>query len=57
MRKQTGFVLAAVIMMGLAATFWTITGIVETTASVRSKVPAPTTPTPYPSLKELKPFY
>jgi hypothetical protein len=47
MRKQTGFAIAAAIMMGLAATFWTITSVA--TRGI--------TPTPYPSVKELKPFY
>ena len=64
MRKHPGFAIAAAIMMtGLAVGFWIITGVDETTASVRSKVAAPTTrvihstPTPYLSVKELEPVY
>ena len=62
MRKQVSFAVAAAIL-GLAVGFWTITGVDETTASVRSKVAAPTTrvihttPTPYLSVKELEPVY
>ena len=45
MRKHTGFAaaIAAAIMTGLAVGFWIITSVEETTASVRSKVAAPTT--------------
>ena len=63
MRKQVSFAVAAAIMMALAVGFWTITGVDETTASVRSKVAAPTTrvihttPTPYLPVKELEPVY
>jgi hypothetical protein len=42
MRKHVTFAIAAA-MLGLAVGFWTITGIVETTASFgRSKAVAPT---------------
>jgi hypothetical protein len=41
MRKNISLAIAAA-MLGLAVGFWTITGVVETTASVRSKAPAPT---------------
>jgi hypothetical protein len=65
MRKQASFAaaIAAGIMTGLAVGFWIITSVDETTASVRSKTPAPTTrvihvtPTPYLSVKELEPAY
>jgi len=65
MRKHPGFAtaIAAAIMTGLAAGFWIITGVDETTASVRTKATAPTTrvihstPTPYLSVKELEPVY
>ena len=65
MRKQASFAaaIAAGIMTGLAVGFWIITSVEETTASVRSKVAAPTTrvihttPTPYLSVKELEPVY
>jgi hypothetical protein len=52
MRELVSFAIAAPIMMVFgtahllfvgAIGFWTITSVVETTASVRSKVPAPTT--------------
>ena len=65
MRTNTGFAtgIAAAIMMGLAVGFWIVSSVDETTASVRSKVAAPTTrvihatPTPYLSVKELEPVY
>ena len=65
MRTNTGFAagIAAAIMMGLAVGFWIISSVDETTASVRSKVPAPTsrvihsTPSPYLSIKEMEPVY
>ena len=65
MRKQASFAaaIAAGIMTGLVVGFWIITSVDETTASVRSKAPAPTTrvihatPTPYLSVKELEPVY
>ena len=65
MRKQASFAaaIAAGIMTGLAVGFWIITSVDETTASVRSKVPAPTsrvihsTPSPYLSIKEMEPVY
>ena len=42
MRKHVSFAIAAA-MLGLAVGFWTITGVVETTASFgRSKAVAPT---------------
>jgi hypothetical protein len=42
MRKQVSFAIAAAIL-GLAIGFWTIIGVVDTTASFgRSKAPAPT---------------
>jgi hypothetical protein len=42
MRKHVSFAIAAG-MLGLAVGFWTITGVVETTASFgRSKAVAPT---------------
>jgi hypothetical protein len=40
MHIHTGFAIAAVIMIAEAIGFWTITGVVETIASVQS---APTT--------------
>jgi hypothetical protein len=43
MHIHTGFAIAALIMMAEAIGFWTITGVVETIASVQSKAPAPTT--------------
>jgi hypothetical protein len=63
MRKHPGLAIAAAIMTALAVGFWTFTSVVETTASVRSKVAEPTTrvihatPTPYLSVKELEPVY
>jgi hypothetical protein len=63
MRKQVSFAVAAAIL-GLAIGFWTITGVIETTASSgRSKAVAPTyrviqvQPTPYLSVKPMEPVY
>jgi hypothetical protein len=63
MRKHVSFAIAAA-MLGLAIGFWTITGVVETTASFgRSKAVAPTyrviqvQPTAYLSVKPVEPVY
>jgi hypothetical protein len=63
MRKQIGFAIAAA-MLGLGVGFWTITGVVETTAGFgRSKAVAPTfrvihvMPTAYLPGKEIEPAY
>ena len=63
MRKHISFAIAAA-MLGLAVGFWTITGVVETTASFgQSKAVAPTyrviqvQPTPYLSVKPMEPVY
>jgi hypothetical protein len=63
MRKQVSFAVAATIL-GLAIGFWTITGVVQSTASFgRSKVVAPTyrviqvPPNAYLPGKELEPVY
>src|SRR6516165_8971903 len=63
MRKQVSFAVAAA-MLGLAIGFWTITGVVETTASFgRSKAVAPTyrvievQPAAYLPGREIEPVY
>ena len=63
MRKHVSFAIAAA-MLGLAVGFWTITGVVQTTASFgRSRAPAPTfrviyvMPTAYLPGKEIEPAY
>ena len=63
MRKHISFAIAAA-MLGLAVGFWTITGVVETTASFgRSKAVAPTfrvihvMPTAYLPGREIEPVY
>jgi hypothetical protein len=61
MRKHVSFAIAAA-MLGLAVGFWTITGVVETTASVGQAV-APTyrviqvQPAAYLPGKEIEPAY
>ena len=63
MRKQTAFAIVAATLIAEVIAFWTITSVVETTASVRSKVTEPTTrvihatPTPYLSVREMEPVY
>ena len=63
MRKHVSFAIAAT-MLGLAVGFWTITGVVETTASFgKSKAVAPTyrviqvQPVAYLPGKEIEPVY
>jgi hypothetical protein len=62
MRKNISLAIAAT-MFGLAVGFWTISGIVETSASVRSKAPAPTfhvihvMPAAYLPGREIEPVY
>ena len=63
MRKHVSFAIAAA-MLGLAVGFWTITGVLETTASFgRSKAVAPTfrvihvMPTAYLPGREIEPVY
>ena len=62
MRKHVSFAIAAA-MLGLAVGFWTITGVVETTASFgQSKAVAPTyrvmvQPVAYLPGKEIEPVY
>ena len=63
MRKHVSFAIAAA-MLGLAVGFWTITGVVQTTASFgRSKAVVPTyrviqvPPNAYLPLKEIEPVY
>jgi hypothetical protein len=63
MRKQISFAIAAAVL-GLAVGFWTITGVVETTASFgQSKAVAPTyrviqvQPAAYLPGREIEPVY
>jgi hypothetical protein len=63
MRKHVTFAIAAAVLV-LSVVFWSISGVVQTTASFgRSKAVVPTyrviqvSPNPYLPIKELEPVY
>jgi hypothetical protein len=63
MRKQVSFAIVAMLLV-LGVVFWSISGVVKTTASFgRSKAAVPTyrviqvSPNPYLPIKELEPVY